>query len=94
MVSCTTKFTAESKYDLLSTVIFPGFIYSCNMSYKINKTIMVATKLIYTGNYTRVMDFKFLPEPKDRLNILQKKYQALSIPDKLIMHLILHELAY
>ena len=59
MVSCTTKFTAASKYDLLSTVIFPGFIYSCNMSYKINKS-------------TKVMGLKILPELRNGLNMLQK----------------------
>jgi hypothetical protein len=40
------------------------------------------------------MDFKFLPEPRDRQNMIQKNYQVLLLPDKLIMYLTLHELAY
>ena len=47
---------------------------------------MLATKLIYTGSFTRVMDFNFLPEPRDRLSMLQKSYQALLLPNSLFMH--------
>ena len=81
MVSCTTKFTAASKYDLLSTVIFPGFIYSCNMSYKINKTNMLATKINSTGSSTKVMALQILPETRNCINMLQKNYETLLIPD-------------
>jgi len=40
------------------------------------------------------MDLKILPEPRYDLAMLQKIYQALSLPEKLIDHLTLHELAY
>ena len=39
------------------------------------------------------MVLKFLPEPSQELNILQKNYQALYEQDKLVMHLTYHELA-
>ena len=68
-------------HDLLSTVSFLDFIYSWNMSYKIKKTNMLATNLIYTGSSTRVMDLKIVPEPRNSLNMLQKNYQALFLPD-------------
>ena len=61
MVSGDTKFTAASRYYLLSTVMFPDFIYSCIRSYEINKTNKLATKInsteLYKGygsqNFTR-----------------------------------------
>ena len=40
------------------------------------------------------MDLKILQEPGYGLNMLQKNYQALSLPEKLIIHLTLHGLAY
>ena len=40
------------------------------------------------------MDRKILPEPRYDLSMLQENYQALSLPDKLIMHLTLHEQTY
>ena len=86
MVSSATQFTAASRYDLFITVIFPDFIYSWNRSYKINKTNMLATILIYTESSTRVMDFKFLPEPRDRVKMLQKNFQELLLPYSLFMH--------
>ena len=86
MVSCATKFTEAYKYHGLGTVIFSDFMYSGIRCYKINKTNMLATILIYTESSTRVMDFKFLPEPRDRLNMLQKNYQRLFLPDQLFMN--------
>ena len=47
---------------------------------------MLATILIYTESSTRVMDFKFLPEPRDRVKMLQKKFQELLLPYSLFMH--------
>ena len=40
------------------------------------------------------MDLKILPEARYVLKIIRKHYQALTLQDKLIMHLTLHELAY
>ena len=40
------------------------------------------------------MSLKILPDPKHGLFMLHKNYQSLCLPDKLIMHLTLHELAY
>ena len=59
MISGATNFTATSRHDILNTVNFPEFIYSYNMSYKINKT-------------TKVMGLKILPELRNGLNMLQK----------------------
>ena len=44
---------------------------------------MLARKINSTGSYTKAMDLKFLPEPRNRLKMLQK---ALLLPDKLLMH--------
>ena len=55
---------------------------------------MLATRINSTESYTKVMDLKILPEPTNRLIMLQKKYQALFLPDQLLMHLTLDELAY
>ena len=38
-----------------------------------------------TESFARDMVLKFLPESKHELNILQKNYQALYTPDKLVM---------
>ena len=81
MVSGATNFTATSRDDIHSTVIFPEFIYSWSRSYKINKTNMLATKINSTGSSTKVMDLKILPQPRNGLNMLQKNYQVLLIPD-------------
>ena len=94
MVSGDTKFTAASRYYLLSTVMFPDFIYSCIRSHEINKTNKLAKNINSTESYTKVMDLKILPEPTNGLIMLQKKYQALFLPDQLLMHLTLDELAY
>ena len=51
-------------------------------------------KINFTESYNRDMVLKILPEPKYDLNMLQKNYQALFLPEKLIMHLTLHGLAY
>ena len=73
MVSGVTNFTAASRHDILHYVNFPDFIYSCNRSYKINKTNMLATRINPTGSSTTVMGLKILPEPRNGLNMLQKK---------------------
>ena len=77
MVFGATKFTEATRYQLLSTVMFPDFIYSCIRSYEINKTNKLAKKINSTESYTRIMDFKILPEPRYIRKIFQKNYQAL-----------------
>ena len=82
----STNFTATSNHDIIRIVNFLDFIYQCNKSYKFKNTNMLATKINFTGSSTRVMDLKFLPEPRDRLNMLQKNYQRLFLPDQLFMN--------
>ena len=52
-----------------------------------NKFSKLLNKINSTESYTRDMVLKFLPEPSHELNMLQKNYQALYQPDKLVMHL-------
>ena len=86
MVYGATNFTVTSRQDIPSTVNCPDFIYSCNRSYKINKTNMLATRINSTESYTKVMDLKMLPDTRNGLNMRQKNYQALLLPDLLLMH--------
>ena len=88
-----TNFTGASKKHLLSTVIFPDFIHLYRRGDKMKKFSKPLNKINSTESYTRDMVLKFLPEPSHELNILQNNYQALYLPDKLVMHLTLHELA-
>ena len=88
------KFTEASKYRLLSTVKFAGFISLSIRAYKINKIIKLLTKINFTECNTRDMVLKILPKPRYNLSMFQKNYQALFLPEKLIIHLTLHELAY
>ena len=94
MGSGATKFTGASSYHLLGTVNFSSFIYLYIWGYKINKIIKLLNKIISTESYTRNMDLKILPEARYVLKIIQKHYQALTLPNKLIMHLSLHEQTY
>ena len=59
-----------------------------------DKNSKLLNKINFTESYTRDMVLKFLPEPTYDLNMFQKNYQVLFLPEKLIMHLILHDLAY
>ena len=81
MVSGAKLFTEASKHGILSIVNFPAFIYSFNMSYKINKTIMLSKRINSIESSAEDMGLKILPEPKNSLNMLQKNYQALFLPD-------------
>ena len=81
MVSGPKIFTEASRHDILSTVKFLYFIYACNRSDKINKTNILATRIISIESSTEDMGLKILPEPKNSLNMLQKNYQALFLPD-------------
>ena len=58
-----------------------------------NKFSKLLNKINSIESYTRDMVLKFLPKRSHELTILQKTYQALYLPDKLVMHLTLHELA-
>ena len=94
MGSDATKFIEEFRYHLLSTVNFPGFISLGIRGYKIKNIIKLLNKIISTESYTRNMDLKSLPDPRYGLNMFQKKYQVLILPDKLIMYLTLHKFEY
>ena len=93
MVSGATNVTGVSTKHLLSTVIYPDFIHLYSRGDKKNKFSKLLTKINSTESYIRDMVLKFLPEPINKLNILQKNYQALYQQDKLVMHLTYHELA-
>ena len=77
---------ASTKH-LLSTVIYPDFIHLYSRGEKKNKISKLLTKIKSTESYTRYMVLKFLPEPKNEINILHKNYQALYYYDKLVMQL-------
>ena len=66
-----TNFTGASTKHLLSTVIFPDFIYLYSRGDKMNKFRKPLTKINSTESYTRDMVLKFLPEHNHELNILQ-----------------------
>ena len=87
MVSGATNFTGASTKHLLSTVIFSDFIHLYRRGDKMNKFSKLLNKINSTESYTRDMVLKFLPESIHELIILQKNYQALYTPDKLVMHL-------
>ena len=72
-----TNFTVESTKHLLSTVIFPDFIYLYSKGDKMSKFSKPFTKINSTESYTRDMVLKFLPEPIHKLNTFHKNYQAL-----------------
>ena len=71
MGSCATKFTETSTKYLLSTEFFPDFIHLYSRGDKMNKFSKPLTKINSTVSYTRDMVLKFLPEPKNGLNMLQ-----------------------
>jgi len=59
-----------------------------------NKNSKLLIKINFTESNTRDMVLKILPEPRYELRMFRKNYQALSLPDKLFMHLTIHGLAY
>ena len=65
-----TNFTVESTKHLLSTVIFPDFMYLYIRGDKKNKISKLLNNIKSTESYTRGMVLKFLPEPIHGLNIL------------------------
>ena len=77
MDSGSTNFMEESTWHLLSTEIFPDFIYSYIRGDKKNKNSKPLTRINSTESFTRDMVLKFLPESTHELNILHKNYRAL-----------------
>ena len=75
--SGATNFMGASTKYLLSTEIFPDFIHLYSRGDKMNKISKLLNKIKSTESYTGNMVLKFLPEPSNELNILQKNYQAL-----------------
>ena len=94
MGSSATNFTGAYMQHLLSTVKFVDFISLRIRGQKMNKNSKLLNKINFTESYTRDMVPKILPEPRYELNMFQKNYQALSLQDKLFMHLTIHGLAY
>ena len=87
MGSGATNFTGAFTKHLFSTEIFPDFIHLYRRGDKKNKISKLLTKINFTESYTRDMVLKFLPEPRYELDMFQKNYQAISLLDKLFMHL-------
>ena len=85
MGSGATNFMEASTKHLLSTEIFPDFIPLYSSGDKKNKNSKPLTKINSTESYTRNMGLKFLLEPNNEIYILQKNYQALYSPDKLVV---------
>ena len=77
MVSCATNFMGESTKHLLSTEIFPDFIYLYIRGDKMNKISKPIIKINSKESCTWDMVLKFLPEPIHKLNTFHKNYQAL-----------------
>ena len=81
MVSGAKIFTEASRHDILSNVNSPYFIYACNRSDKINKSIILATRINSIESSAEDMVLNILPEPKNSLDMVQKNYQGLFLPD-------------
>ena len=71
MGSGATNFTGVSTKHLLSTVIFPDFMFLYIRGDKMNKFSKLLNKINFTERYIRDMIFKFLLEPRHGLNMLQ-----------------------
>ena len=67
-----TNFTGVSTKHLISTVIFPDFMYLYIRGEKKNKFSKLLNKIKSTESYTRDMVLKFLPEPSHELNMFHK----------------------
>ena len=59
-----------------------------------NKNSKLINMINFSESYSRDMALKIFPEPIYDLYMFQKNYQALSLHEKLIMHLTIHELTY
>ena len=71
MCSGATNFMGASTRHLHSTEIFPDFIYSYIRGDKKNKNSKPLRRINSTESFTRDMVLKFLPEPRNRLRMLQ-----------------------
>ena len=71
MGSGATNFMGASTKHLLSTVIFPDFIYLYSRGDKMNKFSKPLTKINSKESYARDMIVKFLPELSHRLKMLK-----------------------
>ena len=87
MGSGATNFKGASTKHLLSTEIFPDFNHLYSRGDKKNKISKPLTKINSPKSCTMDMVLKFLPEPSNELNLLQKNYQVFYPPDNLVMHL-------
>ena len=70
MGSGATNFTGVSTKHLLSTVIFPDFMFLYIRGDKMNKFSKLLNKINFTESYTRDMVLKFLPESSHGLNMI------------------------
>ena len=77
MVYGAKTFMGASNKHLLTTVIYPDFIHLYSRGDKNNKISKLLTKINSTESFTNDMVLKFLTEPINELNILQKNYRAL-----------------
>ena len=77
MGSGATNFMGASTRHLLSTEIFPDFIYSYIRGDKKNKNSKPLRRINSTESFTRDMVLKFLPEPTHEIKILLKNYRSL-----------------
>ena len=75
---------ASTKH-LLNTVVYPDFIHLYSRGDKKNKISKPLNKINSTESCTRDMGLKFLPEPKNEINIHHKNYQALYSQENLVM---------
>ena len=87
MGSGATNFMGASTKHILSTKFFPDFIPLYSRGDKKNKNSKPLTTINSPKSCTMYIVLTFLTEPSKELNILQKNYQALYPPDKLVMHL-------
>ena len=80
-----TNFMGATSKHILSTEIFPDFIYSYIRGEKKNKNSKPLTRINSTESFTRDMVLKFLPETSHELKILQKIFQDLTHYDKIVI---------
>ena len=76
MGSGATNLRGACTKHLLSTVIFPDFMYLYIRGDKMNKFNKLLNKINFTESYTRDMVLKFLSEPIPELHMFQKNSQV------------------
>ena len=70
-----TNFMGASPKHVLSTVIFPDFIYLYIRGDKKNKNNKPLTMINSTESFTKDLVLKFLPETSHELNMLRKFFK-------------------